>query len=304
LGLVVVAWLALAAGVQAAPLNLRQVPAGAQWVAHVDVDAMRGPAVFEKAFEAVTERWSDVESRLHCLRDEFGLDLAEGLHSITLFGNQFGKPTGVLIANVEVDRAKLEARMKEAPGYRTEKHASHTLHSWADEHGPLTGVFYSNRVLVFGRASADVAAAVDVLDGKSPSLLGKDSPLAAKVPAGAAFVGRACGLAEADLPWKSPLLKQSESVAVALTVNDDALACEVRLVTRSEEAAPLAKDVINGGVAMLTLQFGPDPGLAQLFKALKVDVAGKTVSVAWRVPVDDLWTQAERAFEQWEQASQ
>ena len=49
------------------------------------------------------------------LRDEFGLDLAEGLHSITLYGNQFGKPTGVLLANVDVDREMLEAQMKEAP---------------------------------------------------------------------------------------------------------------------------------------------------------------------------------------------
>jgi hypothetical protein len=303
LGAVVAVLFALTARVQAKPLDLRQVPAGAQWVAHVDVDTMRGPDVFEKAYAAVAERWSDADAALQSLRVEFGLDLAKGLHSITLYGNQFGKPTGVLIANVEVDRATLEAKMKEAPGYTTGRHGSHTLHSWADENGPLCGVFYSSTVLVFGRTLADVAAAVDVLDGKSPCLAGKDSPLAAKVPAGATFVGRALGLANADLPWKSPLLKQSESVATALTVNDDTVRCEVRLVARSAEAAPLLKDVIQGAVAMVKMKFGPDPGLTELFKTLKIDVADKTATVAWHAPVADVWTQAERAFEQWEQAS-
>lgn len=303
LAVVVAVLFSLTARVQAGPLDLRQVPAGAQWVAHVDVDTMRGPDVFVKAFEAVTERWSEVDDGLRTLRDEFGLDLAKGLHSVTLYGNQFGKPTGVLIANVDVDRAALEGQMKTASGYTSQQHGSHTLHSWADEHGPMTGVFYSPKILVFGRAEADVSAALDVLDGKSPALAGKDSPLAAKVPAGAMFVGRAIGLADADLPWKSPLLKQSEAVATALTVSDDAVSCEVRLVAKEAEAAPQLKDVIHGAIAMITLQFGPDPGLTDLVKAVKVDVAGKTVTVAWRAPLDQVWEQAERAYQQWERAS-
>jgi hypothetical protein len=298
-GIIAVALFALAARAQATPLDLRQIPADAQWVAHIDVDTMREPQVFSEAFDAVSEQWHDVPARLQTLRDDFGLDLAGGLHSITLYGKNFGKPTGVLIADVDVDRAMLEAKMKEAPGYKTEKHGSYTFHAWADEHGPLTGVFYKETVLVFGRTTVEVAAALDVLDGKSPNLAGKDSPLAAKVPAGATFVGRALGLADADLPWKSPLLKKSESVATALTVSSDTIDCEVQLVTKSEEAAPLFKDAVNGGLAMATLQLGSDPALAELFKTVKIKTAGKTVTVTWHVPVTDVWARAEKAFEQW-----
>jgi hypothetical protein len=303
LSIAVVLLFALTGRLQAGPLDLRQVPADAQWLAHMDVDTMRGPAVFAKAFAAVAEKWSDVESRLDSLRGDFGLDLAKGLHSITLYGNKFGKPTGVLIANVDVDQTKLEAAMKEATGYKAQRHGSHSLHSWADEHGPLTGAFYSSTLLVFGRTAAEVAAAIDVLDGKSPNLAGKTSLLAAKVPVGAAFVGRALGLADADLPWKSPMLKQSESVAVSLTVSDETVACEVCLVAKSAEAAPLLKNVIHGGIALATLELGPDPGLTQLFDAVKINVADKAVTVRWSASVTDIWEQAERAFERWEQAS-
>ena len=245
-----------------------------------------------------------MRNRWKSFATDFGLNLAEGLHSVTLYGHQFGVPSGVLIANVDVDRRVLEAQMKDAEGYKAVKHGSHTLHSWADKHGPMTGVFYSSTVLVFGRAAADVVAAIDVLDGKTPNLAGKDSPLAAKVPAGATFVGRAIRLADADLPWKSPLLKQSESVVTAMTVGDDAIDCEVQLMAKSAEAVPLIKDVINGVIAMGTLEFGPDPDLTDLFKAIKINAAGKTVTVTWHAPVADVWTQAEKAFDRWEKASQ
>ena len=91
-------------------------------------------------------------------------------------------------------------------------------------------------------------------------------------------------------------------MTTALTVNDDAVCCDIRLVAKSAEAAPLLKDVIQGAIAMVTLQFGPDPGLTKLFQARKIEVADKTVTVAWRAPVADVWVQAERAFQQWEQA--
>ena len=41
----------LAAAAQAAPLNLKQVSARADWVAHIDLDALRGSALAVGAFE-------------------------------------------------------------------------------------------------------------------------------------------------------------------------------------------------------------------------------------------------------------
>jgi len=300
----VVVLFVLTASLKAGPLDLRNVASDAQWVAHVDVDTMRTPPVFAKAFAAVSKHWEDVKPQLEELRDVFGLDLAKNLHSVTIYGNEFGQPTGVLIANVEVEQTTLEAKMQGAQGYQAIQHGSHTLHSWADHNGPLTGVFYTSTVLVFGRTASDVAAAIDVMDGKSPSLAGKDSPLAAKVPAGVMFVGRAIRLANADLPWKSPLLQQSESVVTSLAVSNDAVDCEVQLVAKSMESVSLIKDVIRGIIAMGELQFGPDPNLTALFSAIKIQDAGKTVTVTWHASVADVWTQAEKAFDRWEKASQ
>ena len=86
-------------------------------------------------------------------------------------------------------------------------------------------------------------------------------------------------------------------MTTALTVSDDTVGCEVRLVTRSAEAAPLLKDVIQGADRHGHTKAGSDPGLTELFDARKIDVADKTVTLTWSAPVADVWSQAERAFE-------
>ena len=303
LGASVVLLFGLTALAQAEPLDLRHVPADVQWVAHLDVDAMRASPVIEKAFQAASEEWPDqLEGHMDRLHDEFGLDLQNGLHSITVYGKELGEPTGVLIAHVDVNKDLLEWNMKDAPGYQSNTHGKHTLHSWSDHHGPMTGVFYGPTTLVFGRSVTDVTAALDVLDGKSPSLEKKQSPLAAKLPANAMFVGRAIGVAESTIPSEeSPLVKQTESVCVAFGINGDEVWLDGDLVAKSVEMAPLFKDALDGGRALAILQFGADnPAMAKLLNSFTLNISGKSVTARWRAPADELWTQAEAAYSQFE----
>ena len=283
----------------AEPLNLRQVSATAKWVAHVDVDMMRSSQAFQKAYPKAADEWYDIFSQLERLNAEFGLNLENGLHSITVYGNQLGNLSGVLLANVEVDQIALESGMTGATGYQASKHRTHTLHSWSDEHGPMTGVFYTPKQLLFARSTEEVTAALDVLDGKSPSLEGKNSTLAASIPAGAFFVGRAIALANAELPWQSPLVKQSESLNVALGLKDDKVFFEGQLTAKSVEAASQFKDLIQGGRAMVLLHLPPTPELTKLLDAVKITVKDKSVSVDFRASVDEVWAEAEKAYEKW-----
>jgi hypothetical protein len=303
LGASVVLLFGLTALAQAKPLDLNHVPADVQWVAHMDVDAMRASPVIEKAFQAASEEWPDqLEGHMDRLHDEFGLDLQNGLHSITVYGKQLGEPTGVLIANVDVNKELLEWNMKDAPGYSGTTHGKHTLHSWTDHHGPMTGVFYTPTTLVFGRSVADVSAALDVLDGKSASLATKKSSLSAKLPENAMFVGRAVGVAESTIPSdESPLVKQTESIAVAFGINGDEVWLDADLVAKSAETAPLFKHVLDGARDMAILEFGANnPAMSKLLNTFTLNISGKSVNARWRAPADELWTQAEAAYSQYE----
>ena len=199
----VVLLFSLASAVRAEPLDLRHIAADAQWFVHSDSDQMRGSPVIERAYRAVAEEWPDqAEGQVDWLHDEFGLDLQSGLHSITIYGKKLGNPTGVLIAQVDVNKEMLEGKLKEASGYEASEHGKHTVHSWDNgEHGPAALMFYGPTTLIVGRTAADVSAAADVLDGKAPNLTSKKkSPLAAKVPAEAMLVARATGVSRPSCP--------------------------------------------------------------------------------------------------------
>jgi hypothetical protein len=290
----------LTALAQAKPLDFKHVPADVQWVAHLDVDAMRGSPVIEKAFQAASEEWPDqLEGNMDRLHDEFGLDLQNGLHSITVYGKQLGEPTGVLIANVDVNKELLEWNMKDAPGYSGTTHGKHTVHSWTDHHGPMTAVFYTATTLVFGRSVEDVSEALDVLDGKAPNLASKKSPLSAKLPENAMFAGRAVGVAESTIPSdESPLVKQTESVAIAFGINGDEVWFDADLVAKT---APLFKHVLDGARDMAILEFGANnPAMSKLLNTFTLKISGKSVIAHWRAQADELWTQAEAAYSQYE----
>ncbi|NUQ66000.1 MAG: hypothetical protein HUU20_26365, partial [Pirellulales bacterium] len=157
------------------------------------------------------------------------------------------------------------------------------------------GAFFKPSVLVFGSGADEVINALDVLSGKEKSLAGSQSPLAAEVPAGTTFLARATGLAGAKLPAKSPALKKTEQIAIAMGEHDGHGFFQGKLVAADQQTAQQVKDVVEGGRAMVMLQHGEDPDAKALLEALKVDVSDNTVSVEVRVPVDRIWQAAKKA---------
>ena len=161
-------------------------------------------------------------------------------------------------------------------------------------------MFYAKSTLIVGRSADDVSAAADVLDGKAPNLTSKKkSPLAAKLPADAMLVARAVGVAEADLPVKSPLLKQCDSLSLSFGIKEDEVFLDGELVAKSPDMAPLYQHMFDGFRDMAILQLGNDPAMAKLLNTFTLQVSGKKVTAKWRASADDLWTQGEAAYSLW-----
>jgi hypothetical protein len=288
--------------VQADPLDLRQVAADAKWVVHSDTDQMRGSPVIERAYQAMAEEWPDrAEGQIDRLHDDFGVDLQSGLHSLTAYGKELGKPSGVLIAKVDVNKEVLEGKLKEASGYQSAEHGKRTVNSWENgEHGPMSLMFYDAKTLIVGRTVESVSAAADVLDGTAKNLTSKKkSPLAAKVPTDVMLLARATGVAEADVPVKSPLLKQCDSLSFAFGIKEDQVFVDGELVAKNAEMAPLYQHMFDGFRDMVILQLGNDPATAKLLNTFTLKVSGKKVTANWRASADDLWVQGEAIFSQW-----
>ena len=302
LGVAAALVLGLAAVVQAEPLNLKQVPADAKWVAHMDVDAIRASTVAQKAYKQCHDKCEDADEKLAKLREKLGMDPTTDLHGITFYGTQIKKEKGVVIVQAEVDQKHLVAKAKKAPDYSSSKHKSYKLHTWTHRKGKehehsVTGCFHKPTVIVFGRTADEVTAALDVLDGKSPALAGSDSQLAAEIPAGTVLLARAVGLADADLPSKSPLAKECESLCLAIGEHDGEVFAKGKLVTKSEDVAKQLKEVAEGFRALGALKHAGDADAVKILDSFKVTVDGKAVAIEMQAGADAVWEHAQKMRE-------
>jgi len=293
---------------QAKPLDLQAVSANALWLAHVDVNAIKTSTVVQRAYDRCLAECPDAHEHLNKVRAMLGFDLTEDIQDITFYGNKIKKGSGVAILRAKVDQPYLLGKVQGAPGYKSSTHGAYTLHSWTHNWGKhhehrVTGCFHTPTELIFGRTEAEVIAALDVLDGKSPNLAGSDSSLAAKVPAGTTIVVRVQGLADADLPTKSPLLKQSDALSLVMGEHDGESFATVRLQARSDEVAAEVDQVLQGFAAMAHLRGQDFPDALKAIDAVHVRTEGQVVTAKFRESADDVWEYGQKIVERFVAAS-
>jgi hypothetical protein len=143
-------------------------------------------------------------------------------------------------------------------------------------------------MVIFGHSAVEVAAALDVLHGEAVSLARKPSILAAPIPDGIVLIARATELEEADLPFKSPLIRQSLHVSAAAGEQEGVVFVEGTLVVKSREVATKVRDVLEGFRAMADLQYGSDRQLSAVMQKLQVTTNQERVTLDWRVPAEDV----------------
>ncbi len=94
-----------AAVAAAVPLDAKSVSAQAQWVAHLDADAMRNSAVAQKVYEAAVEQDRSIPQKMADAVAQFKFDPRKDLHGITVYGPKVGSREAVLLVYADVDRA-------------------------------------------------------------------------------------------------------------------------------------------------------------------------------------------------------
>jgi hypothetical protein len=75
--------LGCAVAAPAAPIDFKEIPAGAKWLAHVDVDGMRDSLFVQRAYNEVMEKVPGVEGHFQKAERDLGTDVRRDLHSLT-----------------------------------------------------------------------------------------------------------------------------------------------------------------------------------------------------------------------------
>ncbi|NLE37323.1 MAG: hypothetical protein GX621_04795 [Pirellulaceae bacterium] len=278
----------------------RHVAADTQWVAHLDIDALRSTQAAEQFLKPLLA--SDRAQReLKNIREAIGVDLTEDLHGATVYGSSFEPRRGIVVARVNLIESVFLGFLAKQPDHRTAKYRNHELHSWTDPHHkgtlfacvckpPNDATATSGQILslaVVAHHQADMHKALDVLDGESPNLAESETPLAAEIRAATgadkpvATIG-VRGLGKADLPLKSPIVRQCETLAVALGEDDGRVVLHARLVADSEAAAADMENVVRGLVALGRLSAESNEAMRTVLDAVALSVEQRAVVLEWR----------------------
>ncbi len=287
--------------VNAGPLDLKQVPADAKWVVHVDVDALRESTVVQKAHELAEPSHREICERVFAIAGLFGANPKQHLRGITLYGGMLGKPEGVMIVHSDFNRGLLEGTIKLAPDYHSDRYDSHELHSWRPQllafkgvQGKISAAFYRTNVLVMGGTEDELKRGLDVLDGKRPGLAGTRNTLSEAVPAGTVFLLRAIGPAEPSLADLLGFLKDTDSMSIAVGEYQGEVFKEGRLVVKTPDAARRVVAAAQGVIAIVGLRLGSDAEAMKLLRALNATTVDTSVTVTARAPAEAVCAQVEK----------
>ncbi|CAN5405218.1 hypothetical protein BH10PLA1_BH10PLA1_00010 [soil metagenome] len=297
IGVAVLGTMAITApALRADPLDLKNVPADSKWLIHLDMDAATKSAAWQPLYDHL-QRNDDFENQVGQVETMFNAHFPEDLHDVTLCGAEFGDGKGVLLVHAKVDRTRIEAGLASNPDYANEAHGNHAILTWTDKGKTNYGGFYSDTLFIVGQDKSRVAATIDTLEGKSPSLT-PDATLAQGLAKQGSLLAYVSGedlakLRQAQVA-KSPLIAQMKSGWIELVENKDDMVLKVTVSAVDAATATKMKTAAEGIRSALSLAAGePDakPGvkfLADLTSSAVASVNENQVSVELHVPQKDV----------------
>ena len=169
----------------AAELDPAHVPADAQWLIHVDAEALSDAQLAEK----IRQKKPEITGAIHqWMEQRYGINPPEDLYSITMFSRDYREHTGTVVIRADYDAAKVEQRLREAKQHQTAQWNDYTLHTIMlskqkpSDDGPsgdqeMTVVMVDKETLLLASSVDNAKETLKLLAGETKSLKDQDSPL-------------------------------------------------------------------------------------------------------------------------------
>ena len=303
----------------AGSLNPDAIPAAAQWIVHIDVEAMNSTMVGSCLIERLQRQ---EENPFDAIEAELGIKPLEDLYSLTAFGS--GKPPAKGVA-VEVTDEEVSIGAIARPGenavflavtndaieklieklsadeerYSSADLAGHTVHTWSDADGDKQWHLYqeaigggARRVVLVSDNSDARAEALEVLAGDAPSLADvKDAGAMVSPRVGSIIFAVANDIkALSGDGGASALLQQTDKITVNISEQEGLARLLVSVRAKSAEAATTITQVLEGAIAMATLAMDPNAketaSIRALVRGLEFSSDGRRMSLEIEQPAE------------------
>jgi hypothetical protein len=266
------------------PLLMSQVGKDASWVVHVDCEQLKRAQIGKLIREELVR--IGIEEKLANFAEVFSFHPLDDLRGVTLYGKGPEEERVVVLAEGRFDAEKLLAIVRLNPRHEEIKHGDVVLHGWLHEENHkgeetgeqmMYGCLYSDHLLVMS-AGLDVAKrAVDVLAGTKEDAADGVFDQAALSAEGAFFKVAANGVGEMADEDEAAVLKQTDTLGLAVGELDGDFYADLELTTDTDEVAQGIRDILEGVIAFVSLSGEDQPRLAELAKKVELSCNGNTV---------------------------
>lgn len=293
-------WLALAItlgtglSAVAGPVQRENLPAAPAWAFHLDCDALRVTGLGQYLL-AEAEK-PEPAAKLAAFHSIFGFDPRRQLHGLTVYSTS-SPEDGVLLVNADFDSERLITLAKAAKDHQSTNHNGHVIHNWVDDNKKAKGglqprtfaAIHGGKIILFSQREAPIAAALDVLDGQTPSLASsKIWPLFGGTGDSSVFIQGAAG--KLDLPASLPnsdVFRLASGASLLVSELNRQVNAKLTVETKSEEIATNMALVAKGLLALTKLQTGR-PESVKFAEALTVAPQGSRVTAHATLPIADV----------------
>ena len=283
----------MAATALAGPLQHSNVVSDPAWVVHLDCDALRQTSIGKQLLMELDK--PEAQKKFEVFQTVFNLDPRKDLRGVTLYSATKSGPDGVALAYADFDAARLLTLVQANQDYEVRPHGTNKIHSWIDEKKKSKdgdqrtfGAIHKGKVLILGQKEGRVAEALDVLEGKQPTLA--TSQRFAQIGASGSSVFLTGGARALELPGNdlgAAVLNQAKLISLNAQETQDKAELKLTVETASAETAKQVGDICRGLVAVLALQ-SDKPDVVKLAKAVTVDQNAADTLVRFSMPVADV----------------
>lgn len=265
-----------AGSARTAPLRPEQVGAEADWVLHLDLEQPGKDGVLRALLHLPAVKESQASRTM-------GLDLENGLLSLTAYGKLDAAGNGVVLLRANMKQEEFEREARAAAGYREEMHGRHKIFLLVSAPAEGKGrwvCFAEKNLLLAGTTIEEVRRGLDVLDGKAPRL---DKEAAARkwcrMPEGGctfllALNPKARREALDGDPSAASVWQKLSGCTLVVDEKNGRINASLFLGTDSAEQAGLVAKIVQGMLAMAQMAMDPAGGGAS--------AAGERELEAWR----------------------
>lgn len=284
---------------RAEPLKPEHVPPSAKWVLHVDFDAFHKTSLAERIRKNRPQMVEFVQKRMST---QFGIDLPQDLHGLTMLNDSYRSHTGAGVLFADYDVEKVRAKLEKKPGVAKTTWENRVLYtceqdSAAGKQRAMT-VLLDPHQLVFGSSVEEVQMLFNRLAGKAIAVDAKTSPLVAEIPAGAVFYGAAIDLDQIDQHEHFfPILRQHERIVYAVGEDNGQVFENATLLAQSEETAKRMEQALVGFMGLYRVWAQGDDALTKLADKVEIRRDAKMLTSRFRAETDVTFAGLQAAFD-------